>query len=198
MLRVERARRCRPFPKTRGIGECPDCHGRRGDGFRFVPVERCLTCAGSGKFAAERCAASRPVSLRPVSETESAGVGIKLDLDRQVCDLDGNELESDKNHLGKTIAQRLAFLAPDQAKQANAPLMKVFEWAKVLNLKNPLNLDKADLELFEELLPHLGLVILVVGQVKDLIAEAKEAAKPKKAGAGAVTAEAKPVADAKA
>ncbi len=194
MLRVERARRCRPFPKTRGMGECPDCHGRMGSGFRFVPMGRCLTCTGSGTIAAKRSAASRLVSLRPVSETESVGVGIKLNLDRQVCDLDGNELEGDKNHLGKTIAQRLAFLAPDQAKQANAPLMKVFEWAKVLNLKNPLDLDKADLELFEELLPHLGLVILVVGQVKDLIAEAKEAAKPKKAGA----AEAKPAAEAKA
>ena len=49
-----------------------------------------------------------------------------------------------------------------------------YDWAKTLNVKKPLTLDSSDVDLFEELLPHLGLVLLVVIGIDmpDLMGEA--------------------------
>lgn len=100
-----------------------------------------------------------------------------INLDAQVIELDGSTAEGDKGHLGRIISGRIGMFPADGAKNQNVGVTKLYGWSRTLYSKKPLELDREDLNKFEEVVQVLNLPVVIVGQVLEIIQQAKDAAK---------------------
>jgi hypothetical protein len=99
----------------------------------------------------------------------------QLDLNVQLKELDGTSLDGERNHLGRIVAVRLGGFTAEQAKQNNVGVVKLYDWTRALYNRQPIELDREDLERFTEVVQLIQLPIVVVAQVLEFTKKAEAA-----------------------
>lgn len=98
----------------------------------------------------------------------------KIDLNLPLVDIDGNPLPEETKPLSKVLTARLSMVSVEVLTPLGVSAVKAYDWAKILSKSGGLSLDTEDLEKFVKVCQALQLPLLIVGQVLDIVAEAKK------------------------
>jgi len=90
---------------------------------------------------------------------------MKVDLNKQVKNLGGEEIPGDSNNLGKIVANQLAY-------SSSGPLVKFMDWARDLHKGNPIEVDRTDSGVLRAFVEGSNLPNLTKEQALDVIDEA--------------------------
>jgi hypothetical protein len=98
-----------------------------------------------------------------------------VNLDVQLCELDGTPVEGDRGNIARTVAIRLGSLTAEQTKQQGVAVVKLYDWSRLLYGRRALELDREDYDRLAELLQILQLPVVIVAQALEIMKKAEKA-----------------------